>query len=232
MKNIGVLVCDDLHAELVPEWRTYFGLFERFLETSDQTLNTHQFRVHAGEWPSQPEQMDGWVITGSRASVHELPAWVPPLKEFVRSIDKAMRPLVGICFGHQIIHAALGGKTARADAGWQLGSYPVVCEAPFASRQSGEPLQLLSVHQDQVVKAAPNFTRLATSEQVPWYASSRGKILTIQGHPEFSREFFVALMEQVRPKAGDLLVNRAIAQLPREDHSQPVREAIRQWLQG
>lgn len=232
MKNIGVLVCDDLHAELVPEWRTYFGLFERFLETPDQTLTTHAFRVHAGEWPSRPEQMDGWVITGSRASVHESPAWVPPLMAFVRSIDKAMRPLVGICFGHQIIHAALGGQTARADAGWQLGSYPVVCEVPFASRKTGEPLHLFAVHQDQVVQAAPNFTRLATSEQVPWYASSRGKILTIQGHPEFDRKFFVALMEQVRPKAGDLLVDRAIAQLPREDHSQPVREAIRQWLQG
>lgn len=232
MKRIGVLLCDDLHEALVPQWETYFRLFERLLDDPEEGLSTRGFRVHAGEWPEDPLEMDGWMVTGSRASVHEAPEWVIRLMDFVSQIDAAMQPLVGVCFGHQLIHAALGGKTARAETGWQLGSYPVSCEAPFAGLQAGEPLQLLAVHQDQVVEPAPGFTRLASSANVPWYASSRNKVLTIQGHPEFDREFFIDLMEQVRPKAGDALVDQAIAGLPSTDHSLAVRMAIRQWLCG
>lgn len=232
MKRIGVLVCDDLHDALVPQWDTYFALFEHLLDDPTGGLLAQGFRVHAGEWPTHPEQMDGWVVTGSRASVHEAPPWVAPLIDFVRRVDLAMRPMVGICFGHQLIHAALGGRTARSEKGWQLGSYPVVCEADFAGRQSGESLHLLAVHQDQVVAPAPGFTRLATSASVPCYASRRDRVLTVQGHPEFDRAFFLDLMEQVRPKAGDVLVDDAIARLPAQDHSVSVREYIRQWLKA
>ena len=230
MKRIGVLVCDDLHEALVPQWGTYFKLFERLLDDPEDGLTTQGFRVHAGEWPAHPNDMDGWIVTGSRASVHEAADWVSALMDFVRRIDEVMLPLVGVCFGHQLIHAALGGKTARAEAGWQLGNYPVRCESPFAGLQAGDRLNLLAVHQDNVVHPASGFTRLAASANVPWYASSRNKVFTIQGHPEFDREFFIDLMEQVRPKAGDRLVDQAIAALPSDDHSLAVRKAIRQWL--
>ncbi|MBS3785408.1 MAG: type 1 glutamine amidotransferase [Gammaproteobacteria bacterium] len=232
MKRIGVLVCDDLHEALVPQWGTYLNLFERLLDDPEDGLTTQGFRVHAGEWPLHPNDMDGWIVTGSRASVHEASDWVISLMDFVRQIDGVMLPLVGVCFGHQLIHAALGGKTARAKAGWQLGSYPVSCEGSFAGLQAGDALRLLAVHQDMVVQPAPGFTRLAASANVPWYASARNRVLTVQGHPEFDREFFFDLMEQVRPKAGDVLVDQAIAGLPIDDHSVAVRKAIRQWFRN
>lgn len=229
-KRVGVLLCDDLHEELRTEWSSYLALFETLLTDARQDLRAIGYRVHADEWPQRSDEADAWLVTGSRASVHEAPEWVAALQALVRDIDAQGIPLVGVCFGHQLIHSALGGRTQRSARGWHLGAYPVRCERAFANREPGEAVSLLAVHQDQVTEPAPGFERLATSEQCPWYASRRGRTFTIQGHPEFDREFFHALMQRVRGKAGDEAVERALAGLPGEDHTPHVRAYMRDWL--
>ncbi|RZU98658.1 type 1 glutamine amidotransferase [Spiribacter vilamensis] len=228
--RVGVLLCDDLHEELATDWASYFSLFENLLTDDRQDIEAVGFRVHAGEWPETPASADAWVVTGSRASVHEAPEWVAPLKAFVRSIDEREQPLIGVCFGHQLIQAALGGETRRSSMGWHLGTYAVECEVAFAGREAGDPLALLAVHQDQVVAPAPGFERLATSAQCPWYAMRRGRTLTIQGHPEFDQAFFAAIMERVRPRAGDAEVDAALETLPAQDDTPAVRAYMREWV--
>ncbi|PWG64668.1 type 1 glutamine amidotransferase [Spiribacter halobius] len=230
--RVGVLLCDDLHEGLVSRWRSYLALFQDLLADAAGDLQATGWRVHAGEWPDSPEAADAWLVSGSRASVHEVPEWVPPLQDLVREIEAAGQPLVGVCFGHQLVHSALGGRIGRATVGWGLGVYDVRLEADLAGRRAGEPLRLLSVHQDQVLTPAPGFRRLATSPFCPWYASRRGPVLTVQGHPEFDREFFQALLPQVRPKAGDAVVDRALASLPPEDDTGAFRRLLRDWLRG
>jgi len=231
-RRVGILLCDDLHEELQTRWSSYLALFEELIDDEPADLTAVGYRVHDDEWPAGPEAADAWLITGSRASVHEDPGWIAPLQALVRQIDAAAQPLVGVCFGHQLIHAALGGRTGRSGHGWHLGSYPVACEAPFADRNSGEPLHLMSVHQDQVLEPAPGFRRLASSAEVPWYAGYRDHVFTIQGHPEFDREFFQALMQRVREKAGDAAVEEALAGLPAQDDTPAVRRFMRDWLRG
>ena len=228
--RVGVLLCDDLHEELQTDWASYFSLFENLLADDRQDIRAVGFRVHAGEWPETPASADAWLVTGSRASVHESPDWVAPLQAFVRSIDEREQPLIGVCFGHQLIQSALGGETRRSSLGWHLGAYPVECETAFAGQSAGEPLSLLAVHQDQVVEPAPGFERLATSPQCPWYAMRRGRTFTIQGHPEFDRAFFAAIMERVRPKAGDDVVDAALEKLPQRDDTPAVRAYMRDWV--
>ena len=229
--RVGVLLCDDLHEELRTRWPSYLSLFETLLGSADSktSLSTVGYRVHDGEWPAQVDAADAWLVTGSRASVHEAPDWVPPLQGFVRQVDAAGLPLIGVCFGHQLVHSALGGRTERAEQGWNLGAYPVECEVDFAGRRAGESLSLLAVHQDQVTEPAPGFERLATSAHCPWYASRRGQTLTIQGHPEFDREFFSALMQRVREKAGEQAVAAALEGLPERDDTHAVRQFMRAW---
>jgi GMP synthase-like glutamine amidotransferase len=207
-------------------------LFEELLHGDSVVFETVGYRVHDQEWPAYPQEADAWLITGSRASVHDRDPWVLELEEWVRWIDGQGLPLVGVCFGHQLIHSALGGRTAPSPHGWNLGVYPVQAEKPWAGLDPGEALSLLAVHQDQVVDPAPGFDRLATSPQCPWYAAQRGTTLTIQGHPEFDEAFFRALMERVRLKAGDEAVDEAIAELPEHNHQEAVRHWIRQWLAG
>ena len=66
--------------------------------------------VKDGVLPSGPEAFDGYVITGSPASVNDdaLP-WVGHLLDFIRAVDAARQPLIGLCFGHQAVARALGG---------------------------------------------------------------------------------------------------------------------------
>ncbi|MDR9433276.1 MAG: type 1 glutamine amidotransferase [Spiribacter sp.] len=229
--RVGVLLCDDLHEELRSRWPSYLSLFEKLLDDQDRpnTLVATGYRVHDGEWPTHPNEADAWLVTGSRASVHEAPEWIAPLQAFVQAVDADALPLIGVCFGHQLVHSALGGQTQRSVQGWHLGAYPVICETEFAGLKSGSPLALLAVHQDQVTKPAPGFERLATSVQCPWYASQRGRTLTIQGHPEFDREFFAALMQRVRAKAGDAAVDAALESLPANDDTHAVRQFMRDW---
>jgi len=231
-RRIGILLCDDLHEELRTRWSSYLSLFETLVADEAGDLEAVGYRVHAGEWPQGPESADGWLVTGSRASVHEPPEWVAPLQGLVRQIHAAQQPLVGVCFGHQLIHSALGGRTDRSTKGWHLGSYPVQCHTAFAGLAAGGPLRLLAVHQDQVVEPAPGFQRLASGPDCDWYASYRDQMLTIQGHPEFDQAFFTALMQRVRQKAGDQAVETALGTLPPDDDTLAIRRFMRDWLRG
>jgi GMP synthase-like glutamine amidotransferase len=81
--------------------------------------------VKDGVLPASPGEFDGYVITGSPASVNDdsLP-WVRQLLEFIRAVHAARQPLVGLCFGHQAVARALGGLVARNAAGWGEWSSP------------------------------------------------------------------------------------------------------------
>ncbi len=228
--RVGVLLCDDLHEELQSRWPSYLALFEALIRDEQADLTAVGYRVHDGEWPDGPEDADAWLVTGSRASVHESPDWLHQLQALVRDIDARALPLLGVCFGHQLIHSALGGRTARSPHGWNLGVYPVECETDFAGLSAGDPLHLYAVHQDHVESPAPGFERLATSPRCTWYASRRGRTLTLQGHPEFDHEFFMAIMGRVREKAGDERVDAAVAALPDTDHTPVIQSFMRNWI--
>jgi hypothetical protein len=64
---------------------------------------------------------EGWLITGSKHGVYEDHPWIPPLEQFIRDAYAAHVPVVGICFGHQIIAQALGGKVEKFPGGWSVG---------------------------------------------------------------------------------------------------------------
>ena len=73
-----------------------------------------------GELPDSAADADGWLLTGSRHGAYEDLPWIPPLEDFIREIHAGGRPMVGICFGHQIIAKALGGKVEKYDGGWAV----------------------------------------------------------------------------------------------------------------
>ena len=66
-------------------------------------------------------QADAWLVTGSRHGVYDDLPWIEPLKAFLRACVAARVPVVGICFGHQILAEALGGRAVKSDRGWGLG---------------------------------------------------------------------------------------------------------------
>ena len=86
---------------------------------------------------------------------------------FIRKIFAAGKPLVGICFGHQIVAHALGGHAAKFDDGWGIGTMPIKMVGAVDWIPSDiDQLDLIHVHQDQVMTLPPDAVRLAQSDFV------------------------------------------------------------------
>ena len=156
--------------------------------------------VTEGVIPDDPATCDGWLITGSRHGVYDDLPWIGAASAFIRGAMDRDVPVLGICFGHQLLAHAMGGLVEKSDRGWGIGvqEYQVVKRPPWMSG-SPDRIAFQSIHQDQVVEAPANALRVATSEFCPSAALAYGSTgFSIQAHPEFTPEFSLALLEAVR----------------------------------
>lgn len=175
--RIGILQAGHFPEELVPRSGTYTDLYARMLAGHGFEFET--WSVVDGIFPDSVEDADGWLITGSKHGAYDDLPWIPPLEDFIRRIRDSHRPLVGICFGHQIIAQALGGKVVKFPGGWSVGR----TEYDF----DGKRVVLNAWHQDQVVEKPAGARVVGRSDfccnAALVYDSG---IYTIQPHPEFA----------------------------------------------
>ena len=152
-------------------------------------------RCFEGEALPDPAGFDGYIISGSRYSVYEELPWIMSLLDFVRQCWEMEIKVVGICFGHQVIAHALGGKTEKAEVGWGFGiqSAKIIEKKSWMTdtgKLNGDLYNLIVIHQDQVVDLPPQFKTIAENDFCPNSMIVAGnKMLGIQGHPEFGKEF-------------------------------------------
>lgn len=134
-------------------------------------------------------------------------AWIPPLEALIREINARKQPLAGICFGHQIIAQALGGKVEKYEGGWAVGrvTYQV----------DGKGLTLNAWHQDQVVERPQGARVLGGNDFCQNGILAYGDhIISWQPHPEFPSAFVGGLIEKRgRGVVPDNLLDRAAAEL-------------------
>ena len=104
---IGILETGRPPEDLAPEHGNYPMMVQDWLDLPEAKFIS--FAALDGELPKDPRMADLWVITGSRFGVYEGHPWIAPLEGFVRACRDAGVPMVGICFGHQVIAQALGG---------------------------------------------------------------------------------------------------------------------------
>ena len=183
---IGILVTGHALDELRDTRGNYDKIFGDML--SAHGFETKAWFVVDEDYPESPQDADGWILTGSKHGAYEDHPWIPPLEEFNRAVYADGRPMVGICFGHQIIAQALGGKVVKFDQGWAVGhtDYDI----------DGEDMRLLAWHQDQVVEK-PQGAQVIGSNPFCENAALLydNRILTIQPHPEFDAEILEKLIE-------------------------------------
>ncbi len=183
--KIGILQTGHAPEELQPTSGEYDAMFRRLLDGQGFTFET--FFVVDGEFPAGIDAADGWLITGSKHGAYEDHAWIPPLEDLIRAIHAAKKPLVGICFGHQIIAQALGGKVVKYDGGWSVGHTEYMLD--------GAPVSLNAWHQDQVVDLPPEACVVGESDFCKHAFLAYGDhIWTSQPHPEFSSDFVEGLL--------------------------------------
>lgn len=183
--------------------------FERLLAGRGFTFRS--WNVVDMDFPAGPEDAEGWLITGSRHGAYEDLPFIAPLEALIRAIRAAGRPLVGICFGHQIVATALGGKVEKFPGGWAVG--------PTAYDFDGETLTLHAWHQDQVTTPPPGARTIARNDFCTHAAMAiDDSILTVQAHPEYGPETIRALIDtRGRGVVPDALLDAARAGLGRHD---------------
>src|SRR5215204_1888305 len=113
--DIGLLICDDVSAELRHIAGGYQDMFDALLRPHMPGLKLSAYDLRKGELPLSAEAHDAFLCSGSRHSVYERLDWIDALKAFVRQLRDADKTYVGICFGHQLLAAALGGEVAKAE---------------------------------------------------------------------------------------------------------------------
>lgn len=204
--RIGILQCDDVMSSLQPLYGNYPQMFAEQLRAQLPACELPVYRVLDGELPDSHDECDAWLITGSRFGVNDGLPWIDALCGFVRTLWEHQRPLIGICFGHQLMARALGGTVRQSERGWGVGlSFNQVIERKDWMQPFQAHLDLLVSHQDQVVILPPQAQVLASSEFCPYYLIQYGEcFLSVQGHPEFCKDYCRDLMnlrEGVLPPA-------------------------------
>lgn len=210
----------------------YPAMFRRLLGEDRYDYTT--FAVDEGQLPATPEACDAYLITGSSRGVYDPDPWIPQLTEFLRAAKGRAR-LVGVCFGHQAMAQAFGGRVAKSDKGWGLGQheYRIVAREPWMD--GGDTLRLPASHQDQVVGLPPGAEVVAGNAFTPMGALAwrDQPAISIQLHPEFEPAFAIALIEARR---GTLYSEdeaaRAIASYAQPDDRARVGGWIRTFLTG
>src|SRR5690554_3309203 len=184
--HIGILQTGLVPDALKQQSGDYPDMFKDLLKGHGFTFST--FVVCDGEMPPGIDAADGWLITGSRHGAYEDHPWIPPLEEFIRTVHVARRPMIGICFGHQIIAQALGGRVEKFAGGWAVGRTGYDFD--------GQTVHMNAWHQDQVVAAPPGARTVASNDFCTHAALAYGDhILTVQAHPEHTPAFHAALID-------------------------------------
>jgi len=212
--HLGILKVDSVREEFVADHGDYPEMFEQLLLSADPSMQISVFDVQSGDVP-EVSQCDGYVITGSRDSVYDDLPWIPPLVDFVGQLRAQEIKLAAICFGHQLIAHFFGGRVGAAEEGWAVGVHSCrIVEHNHWMTPPGEQLSLLSSHKDQVLELPHDATLYATNDFCPYAGFTVGNhTLTIQGHPEFRKEYARSLMTFRKDLLGETVFNAGLDSL-------------------
>lgn len=226
--KLGILKTDEVRPEWVPEFGEYPDMFIELLRQADPSLEFRVYDVEHGQYPAEIDEVDAYLITGSKSSVYDDKPWIATLMDFVRELDRRRKKLVGICFGHQLVAQALGGKTEKSAKGWGVGLHTHhFSEVPSWNDEKDMSFDILVSHQDQVVTNAAGARVLAGSEFCENAVCQVGEhILTFQGHPEFVPEYSREIMEFRRKTIGEPVYHKGVASLA----VAPQRERVARWI--
>ncbi|UCD39119.1 MAG: type 1 glutamine amidotransferase [Fidelibacterota bacterium] len=171
--------------------RQRYGDFDQWIQARAETPAS--YRVHylfSGDSLPVLDDSDGWIITGSSESVNDQLPWLSPVKESItRAVDRG-HPILGVCFGHQLIAVSCGGQVELNPKGWELGPAdinltPAGMESPlFIGFESN-----VSVYQThrEVVKSLPDEAQVLATNDMGLQAFKLGQhAFGVQFHPEFN----------------------------------------------
>jgi GMP synthase-like glutamine amidotransferase len=225
--EIGILRTGAPPGGLESRFGSYDAMFARLLGPD---FAIRAYDVAAGELPARFDAHPAFLITGSAAGVYEPLPWIAPLLGFLGAA-KGKAKLVGICFGHQAMAEALGGRVEKSERGWAVGlqDYEIVARPPWMGADPPRRIAVPVSHRDRVTVAPPGAEVLAHSAFSPFGMLAWGDdALSMQFHPEFEPAYARALIEHRRARLPS--PDAAIASLEGPDDRAVAAAWIRAFL--
>ncbi|KAF4947441.1 hypothetical protein FGADI_10393 [Fusarium gaditjirri] len=206
--RIAVLECDTPFPSVNEKRGSYGDIFRDLLtkglknealgdKGKDVSLDLSKWDVVTAQEYPNIEDVDGFLLTGSKHTSFADDPWILKLVAFVKKIyTTTEKPIVGICFGHQIIGRALGAKVAVSPGGWE------VCVDRINLNETGQnllgvsSLGLHQMHRDAVLEVPQGLVSLGSSSRCEVQGLYRpGRIISFQAHPEFDDFIMQEIME-------------------------------------
>lgn len=215
---IGILQCGHFPTAEGHAPRSYLDLYSTLL--AGQGFSFQVWSVVDMEFPESVHEAQGWLISGSRHGAYEDLPFIAELEDFIcRAYAKSI-PLVGVCFGHQILAQALGGRVEKHANGWGVGRQDYDFD--------GKTLHLNAWHQDQVVEAPARAQTVASNDFCQHAALLyEGKAYSVQPHPEFDSDAVRLLLDERAPGVvPDDLITAATSQVDERLNNSIVAEQI------
>ncbi len=184
--KIGILQTGKVPAELVARHGHLPSMFERILQGHGFAFQT--WSVIDDVFPADVHECDGWLITGSPHGAYDDLPWIGILEQFIRDAYRAEVPVAGICFGHQLMAQALGGKVEKFAGGWGAGHMRY-------RMKDGREITINAMHQDQVVVRPPDAEVICSSDFCEYAGLAyKGPAISFQPHPEFDDAYMTDLL--------------------------------------
>lgn len=218
MMKLGILLCDEVQEQLQQEFGDYPAMFNELLQHVDNELEIQYFSAINHELPEDIHMCDFYMTSGSRWGVNDDQLWIRKLEDFVRALYVAGIGFVGICFGHQLIVKSLGGRVDKSLKGWGIGiAISDVIATHTWMTETKSKINLVVSHQDQISELPPQTQVLISNNFCPYSMIKVGhSFLGIQGHPEYSRQYSLALMDSRRARISASTIDAASATLTHE----------------
>lgn len=162
----------------------------------------HEYDAQHSEFPEPGRELDGVVVSGSRSSVLDDEQWIRDTEEWVAAAHETGLPVFGVCFGHQVLATALGGRVEEMDE-FEVGFTDVrkQTDEPLLSRVDDE-FTAFQFHEDEVVELPSDAAVVAANDRCAVQAFRAGQSMGVQFHPEFDLHTVQSALEErdVRPE--------------------------------
>ncbi|XP_022952626.1 gamma-glutamyl peptidase 5-like [Cucurbita moschata] len=200
-KRFAMLLCAEDPEYVKKKYGGYFGVFLRMLGEEGEIWDS--YRVAAGHFPNDGDigLYDGFVVSGSCSDAHSDDPWICQLLLLLKKLNGLKKKVLGICFGHQVLCRALGGKTGRALSGWDIGITTIHVSPSskvFSSLKIPSMLSVIECHRDEVQELPSKAEVIGWSEKTGIEIFKYGDhMMGIQGHPEYTMDILFHLIDRL-----------------------------------
>ncbi|KAF3452907.1 hypothetical protein FNV43_RR03340 [Rhamnella rubrinervis] len=190
--------------------KEYGGYFNVFVAAfGEEGEKWDLFRVVDGDFPDTNELInyDGFVVSGSPYDAYGTDLWINKLCFLLQTLYAMGKKVLGICFGHQVLCRALGGKVGKAYSGWDVGLRKVklmknlpACKHldEITMQEIPASLCVIECHQDEVWEVPLGAEVIAFSDKTGVEMFAFGNhIMGIQGHPEYTNDILSVLIDNL-----------------------------------